>query len=145
MLLEFSAYLQNQLLKDTDVMSMAHSIEARVPFLDHNLAEYVFGLPKEVKLDSQMNKPLLVKALGDNLPEAIWNRPKMGFTFPFAVWLKSLAEELRQQSDEAGIFEKKANERIWSAFAAGEMHWSRAWALVCASKGKAIGFYENRL
>ena len=144
-LLEFSAYLQNQLLKDTDVMSMAHSIEARVPFLDHKLTEFVLGLPKEVKLDSQMNKPLLVRALGENLPEAIWNRPKMGFTFPFAVWLKSLAEELRLQSNNAGIFEKRASERIWSAFAAGEMHWSRAWALVCASTIRPMGLNDIRL
>ena len=138
MLLDLSAYLQNQLLKDTDVMSMAHSIEARVPFLDHKLAEFILGLPKGLKFDEQMNKPLLVKALGDNLPEAIWNRPKMGFTFPFGVWMKSNGEVLRQQIDAAGIFEKRASERIWKAFAAGEMHWSRAWVLVCASKGKHL-------
>ena len=144
MLLDFQAYLQNQLLKDTDVMSMAHSIEARVPFLDHKLTEFIFGLPQEWKFAAQMNKPLLVKAMGESLPEAIWNRPKMGFTFPFGLWLKTHVDELREQSNNAGIFENRASEGIWDAFAAGKIHWSRPWALVCASKTFAHGFCEQR-
>lgn len=145
MLLDFQAYLQNQLLKDTDVMSMAHSIEARVPFLDHKLAEFVFGLPQEWKFAAQMNKPLLVKALGDSLPEAIWNRPKMGFTFPFGLWLKTHVDELREQSNSAGMFENRTSERIWAAFAAGKMHWSRPWALICASKAYRNEFCEQQI
>ena len=134
MLLEFRAYLQNQLLKDTDVMSMAHSIEARVPFLDHKLTEWVFGLPNNLQIDRAMNKPLLVKAMREQLPETIWNRPKMGFTFPFGVWMKSLAEDLQRQCDEAGIFQRAASQRVWAAFATDKMHWSRAWALIALSQ-----------
>src|SRR5262249_10331658 len=145
MLLDFRAYLQNQLLKDTDVMSMAHSIEARVPFLDHRLTEFVVGLPLEWKFAAQMNKPLLVKALSGSLPEAIWNRPKMGFTFPFGLWLKTHVKELREQSLNAGIFENCASEGIWGAFETGKVHWSRPWALVCATKAYAQGFCGQRL
>jgi asparagine synthase (glutamine-hydrolysing) len=142
MLLDFQAYLQNQLLKDTDVMSMAHSIEARVPFLDHKLAEYVLGLPQEWKFAAQMNKPLLVKALGESLPEAIWNRPKMGFTFPFGLWLKTHVKELREQSNTAGIFDNRVSEGIWAAFEAGKVHWSRVWALLVLSKQQKVEFQE---
>ncbi len=127
---EFKCFLQNQLLKDTDFMGMAHAIEARVPFLDHKLVEYVLGLSVHEKIAEGMSKPLLVKALGKRLPEAIWNRPKMGFTFPFGVWMKSLSQELRAKIYEAGLFERQAVDAIWNRFEAGGLHWSRAWALV---------------
>ena len=86
--MELKFYLQNQLLKDTDFMSMRHSVEVRVPFLDHKLVEYVSGLPAELKLNKKLNKPLLVKSAGDLLPQEIFTRPKMGFTFPFQKWLR---------------------------------------------------------
>ena len=104
--LELRFYLQNQLLKDTDFMSMFHSIEVRVPFLDHPLVEYLSGLSPEIKLNmgksdlpdidvhfrrsdfQKLNKPLLVSAVCDLLPKEILNRKKMGFTFPFEKWLK---------------------------------------------------------
>ena len=87
--LELKFYLQNQLLKDTDFMSMYHSIEVRVPFLDHPLVEYLSSLPPEIKLGKDINKSLLVEATRDLLPEEIFTRPKMGFTFPFEKWLSS--------------------------------------------------------
>lgn len=101
--LELKFYLQNQLLKDTDFMSMYHSVEVRVPFLDHPLVEYISGLPAEMKLGQEINKPLLVESARDLLPPEIFTRPKMGFTFPFQKWLK-----------EKGDFKSG--------------HWSRFWA-----------------
>jgi asparagine synthase (glutamine-hydrolysing) len=130
---EFKYFLQNQLLKDTDFMGMAFSLEARVPFLDHKLVEYILGVPVQEKFADQMSKPLLVKALGKRLPEAIWNRPKMGFTFPFGIWMKSLANELREKIYQKGLFERRAVDAIWQGFEAGQLHWSRAWALVAMS------------
>ncbi len=97
--LEFKFYLQNQLLKDTDFMSMHHSIEVRVPFLDHPLVEYLSGLKSEVKSGGKINKRLLVESVGDLLPKEILTRRKMGFTFPFQKWLGTK-----------------------------EVHWSRFWA-----------------
>jgi asparagine synthase (glutamine-hydrolysing) len=132
-LFEFGHYLQNQLLKDVDVMSMAHSLETRVPFLDHRLVEYVAGLPDKAKLRKGMNKPLLVKALGEGLPRVIWNRPKMGFTFPFGEWMKELADELEARSLEQNIFDRKAVEKTWDEFKKGRVHWSRPWATVVAA------------
>ena len=85
--LEIKFYLQNQLLKDTDFMSMYHSIEVRVPFLDHPLVEYLSSLPPEIKLGGSLNKALLIEATRDLLPEEIFTRSKMGFTFPFGKWL----------------------------------------------------------
>jgi asparagine synthase (glutamine-hydrolysing) len=127
---EFKYFLQNQLLKDTDFMGMAFSLEGRVPFLDHKLVEYVLSVAVREKLADGMSKPLLVKALGERLPEAIWNRPKMGFTFPFGVWMKSLGGELRAKIHEQNAFEPRAVDRIWQQFETGQLHWSRAWALV---------------
>ena len=128
--LEFTHYLQNQLLKDTDVMSMAHSVETRVPYLDHRLVEYVIGLPAAIKLDGTRPKPLLLAALGAGLPREIWNRPKMGFTFPFQVWMKGRLEQLREASVSSHWLQRRATETVWRDYAAGRAHWSRPWALL---------------
>ncbi|MBI5401686.1 asparagine synthase (glutamine-hydrolyzing), partial [Candidatus Wolfebacteria bacterium] len=114
---ELKFYLQNQLLKDTDFMSMRHSIEIRVPFLDHPLVEYLSSLRPDVKLKNikiqeykNINKSLLVEAVRELLPQEIFTRPKMGFTFPFQEWMKG----------------------IDSNFKGG--HWSRHWAMGVLNK-----------
>ncbi len=84
--LEVNFYMANQLLKDTDFMSMRHSIEARVPFLDHVLVEYISSLPVSLKLTARP-KELLISAMGRDLPREVWDRPKMGFAFPLGNWL----------------------------------------------------------
>jgi asparagine synthase (glutamine-hydrolysing) len=127
---EFEHYLQDQLLKDTDCMSMAHSVETRVPFLDHKLVEHAFGLPARTKLDRGMNKPLLIKALGDDLPREIWDRPKMGFTFPFASWLGASRDAYQTDQSSSGIFDKREVAKVWTGFRENRFHWSRPWALV---------------
>jgi asparagine synthase (glutamine-hydrolysing) len=127
---EFDHYLQNQLLKDTDCMSMAHSIETRVPFLDHKLVEHAVGLPAKFKLNGGTNKPLLIKALGDDLPREIWDRPKMGFTFPFASWLRENgAYQANGSGVAANIFDRSEVEKIWKGFEKKQFHWSCPWAL----------------
>lgn len=119
--LELREYLQNQLLKDTDFMSMAHSIEVRVPFLDRPLVEYVSSLPARVKMYGVENKPLLVEAMRGMLPEEIFNRPKMGFTFPFEKWLRSAEGDRLFASDTA-----------MSAYRTS--HWSKLWSIYVARK-----------
>lgn len=126
---EFYWYLQNQILKDADCMSMAHSLEIRVPFLDHRLVEYVQSLPLTLKLRGGMNKPLLLQALGGRFPRTVWNRQKMGFTFPFAQWLQQRGEELQAYSLAQPLFHRTAVEGIWKDFREGRVHWSRPWAL----------------
>jgi len=70
-------------------MSMYHSIEVRVPFLDHKLVEYLSSLPSDLKLSKKLNKPLLIEAISDLLSQEIFNRPKMGFTVPSSKWLQA--------------------------------------------------------
>lgn len=93
---ECKTYLENVLLRDTDQMSMAHSLEVRVPFLDKDLVEFVLSLPDDFK-PLKPQKKLIIDALGDLLPEETWNRKKMGFTFPWKHWvnheLRSFCEE----------------------------------------------------
>src|SRR5579859_4082991 len=84
--LELRGYMHNQLLRDTDVMSMAHSLEVRVPFLDHPLVEFAAGLPRRLRANGHPPKWLLLRALGDRLPPEA-GRKKRGFSFPLGRWL----------------------------------------------------------
>ena len=129
--LESKFYLQNQLLKDTDFMSMHHSVEVRVPFLDHKLVEYVSGLAPQLKIgDGSINKPLLAEAVRDLLPPEILTRKKMGFTFPFAKWLKQAPDDIITN------YQSPAIKDLISRFKNNRLHWSRFWALYVAEQIK---------
>jgi asparagine synthase (glutamine-hydrolysing) len=91
--LELTTYLQNTLLQDTDRMSMANSLEVRVPFLDHILIEKMFKIPGGLKVGKDVSKRLLVMAMEGILPEFTYARPKMGFVFPFDNWLRGSLKE----------------------------------------------------
>jgi len=80
-------YMQNQLLRDSDVMSMAHGVEIRVPFLDPEFISLALKTRSSVKYNGARPKQLLIDSFQTELPEGVWNRPKMGFTFPFTEWL----------------------------------------------------------
>ncbi len=131
--LEFSHYLGNQLLRDTDVMSMAHSIEARVPFLDHPLVDAVRSLPYGRKLGRRVNKPLLLRSVDPKLPREIWDRPKRGFTLPFHRWMKEHRRDLTERTLASGLFREQAVLSLWRRFTEGRAHWSRPWSLVAYS------------
>ena len=88
-LLEISCYMRNQLLRDSDVMSMAFGLELRVPLVDRVLIEAIAGIPSNIRLAP--GKQLLIQAVPE-LPSLVVNRPKRGFTFPFEQWM---AEEWR--------------------------------------------------
>jgi asparagine synthase (glutamine-hydrolysing) len=133
--LEGSTYMANTLLRDTDCMSMAASLEARTPYLDHRLWEYVLPLAGRLKLDPHIPKPLLLRAAGNRLPREIYMRGKMGFTLPFERWLHNglrgeVERELLSSRDAAQCpLEQQAVEKVWHAFLAGKTSWSRPWAL----------------
>ena len=118
--LESNLYMQNQLLKDSDYMSMWHGIEIRVPFLDKELIELAYQINSGIKSFKGQKKYLLIHAFGDKLPRAIWDRPKMGFTFPFQKWLEESKKDV-SNSD-------KSYSRI--KYDHGEFTWSRYWASV---------------
>jgi asparagine synthase (glutamine-hydrolysing) len=129
---ELATYTANQLLRDTDVMSMAHSLEVRVPLLDERLVEGVLRLPAAIKKGEP--KALLLDALGGSIPPGVRSRSrKQGFTFPFAPWLRGpLRDRVRHMVHDAGRIyglDARAVEAIWLDFVAGKTHWSRPWAL----------------
>ena len=142
--LELRGYMTNTLLRDTDAMSMAHSLEVRVPFVDTKVIDYVLSLPGEWKLSARNSapKPLLAEAVADLLPREFLARPKMGFTLPFEKWLQrnlraevsSVLEDPRRLSS-AGL-EAKTVGRIWGNFLEKPraVGWSRPWSLYVLAK-----------
>jgi len=84
--LELQCYMRNQLLRDSDVMSMAHGLELRVPFVDRVLFENLAQIPSGQRI--QAGKKLLLQAIPE-IPEWVANQPKRGFTFPFEQWLEA--------------------------------------------------------
>jgi asparagine synthase (glutamine-hydrolysing) len=117
--LELTGYMRNQLLRDTDQMSMAHSIEVRVPLLDDRVLDAAFAIA-----------PLLQRAAGIAV-----EGPKRGFTLPFDAWMRG---PLRGWTREAllsdrlpleWLFERRGREQLWEAFERRRVHWSRPWAI----------------
>ena len=133
--LEARSYLVNTLLRDTDSMSMAHSLEVRVPFLHHPLVEFVTQLSESVKVGNGTPKALLVAALGDLLPAEVVRQPKRGFTFPWREWLRGPLRD----SVETGLSElspvlaealyQENVYSIWQSYLNGKTSWSRPWSL----------------
>ena len=90
--------LVSEMLTKVDRMTMAHGLEARVPFLDHHLVEWAFTVPGYQKLRGTEGKLLVKKAMEQSLPREILYRPKQGFNVPLKVWLRGeLKEFIRDQ------------------------------------------------
>src|SRR6185436_14757528 len=134
--LEARCYMLNTLLRDSDVMSMAHGVELRVPLIDHPLADKLMALPGAWKLDDKMPKPLLVGALKGALPDEIVDRKKQGFTLPFERWLR---ENLRPEAEAAvqnigrgplgPLLNQESVMQVWDDFLNQRTSWSRVWSL----------------
>ncbi|WP_420580238.1 asparagine synthase (glutamine-hydrolyzing) [Reichenbachiella sp.] len=100
--------LPNDMLKKVDLMSMANGLEVRVPFLDHELIDFVFGLPASMKIDGSMRKKVLQDVYRHILPAELYNRPKKGFEIPLLDWLKSsLKSELREHLFNRNLIESQ--------------------------------------
>lgn len=125
---EMKRYLHDQLLRDSDVFSMAHSIELRVPYLDSALVDAVARIDAGDKINKELNKPLLVQAIDDPLVTEAARRPKWGFTFPFARWMKSQADPLEELATGGNLLSRPAVKQTWQDFRRGRLHWSRAWS-----------------
>ncbi len=122
--LESNLYMQNQLLKDTDVMSMSHGLEVRVPFLDEDFQQVVYSISPDILFDKHQPKKLLIDSFKDILPEAIWNRPKMGFSFPLQKWMR----EHEQITDEV-FYKNEHAKTVIRNFKNNTTHWSKAFAV----------------
>ena len=136
--LELKGYMTNTLLRDTDVMSMAHSLEVRVPFVDLKVVDYVLSLPGDWKLRVKSGpKPLLVDAMADLLPQEFMSRPKRGFVLPFEKWLQqNLRGEVLAVLDdktrvEAVGLDSEFVAKVWRDFLRkpAAVGWSRPWAI----------------
>jgi asparagine synthase (glutamine-hydrolysing) len=127
--LEFKRYMHDQLLRDTDAFSMAHSLEVRVPFLDHTIVEHAAHVLPSLKVANGINKPLLVHAVDDPLLLEAGARRKQGFSFPMDRWMKRYAGELEEMSKGVDGVDRTAVRELWKGFRGGRLHWSRAWAL----------------
>ena len=133
--MELQSYLVCTLLRDTDSMSMAHSLEVRVPFLDHPLVEFVTQLPKEMKLGNGIPKALLIAALSDLLPSEVVNQKKRGFTFPWATWLRGpLKKKFERGLSELSTalqatLHQETAANVWGSYLGGKTSWSRPWSL----------------
>lgn len=95
--LELTRYMRNQLLRDSDVFSMAHGVELRVPFVDVRLFNSVAAIPSTVRL--RRHKRLLLDAVPE-VPEWVRNRPKRGFQFPFDEWMEGEFSDLLTTADK---------------------------------------------
>ncbi len=121
---ETHLYMQNQLLKDTDSMSMWHGIEVRVPFLDDEFLALVNSIPTRFKTQCTRPKDLLIGAFENELPREIWNRPKQGFAFPFQSWMKK-----REIIDEMLNHKNPYVKHLTQLFQQDKLEWSRFWSL----------------
>jgi asparagine synthase (glutamine-hydrolysing) len=137
---DYRTYLADDILALSDRLSMAHSLEIRVPFVDHALVEKVFPLPASVKVGRWEHKRLLRRALADRLPRGHFKAPKRGFVGPTAAWLRHELRPLLEDELSAartrrhGYFDPTAVAKLSAD------HFSRRhnregilWALLCFS------------
>jgi asparagine synthase (glutamine-hydrolysing) len=138
--LELTHYLPNTLLRDTDMMSMAHGLEIRVPLIDHRLVELMFSFPPEIQFARPPQKSLLVNSLPTPLPPETVHRKKMGFTLPFEHWMRNelLSEVesvlLESVAPLADLLDETEVRQVWEGFLARRISWSRPWALYILKK-----------
>lgn len=134
-----ATYLPDDLLIKVDIAAMAHGLETRAPFLNHELAEWVAGIPPNRKIWDREGKALLKKALEPYLPHECMYRAKVGFRVPVAKFMK---EEIRSQTDELLLSERFLDRGIIRRDFIKQLlaehrsdgpldHGTRLWSLVC--------------
>lgn len=147
---ELRTYMADVLLRDSDVMSMGHSLELRVPFIDRPLIEWLWRQPAVFKETPHHPKASLAAALADLLPPGMADRRKQGFTLPFPLWMR---EELRPFLEEtfsqasvgrSGMFSTPAVTKLWQGYLGNNdtREWSRVWSLAvliaCLNRRNAV-------
>ena len=133
--MEMRSYMASTLLRDTDSVSMARSLEVRVPLLDTPLVEFVNALPDAARRKNGAQKALLVEALGPLLPAEIIAQKKRTFTLPWEQWLRGALKARIEKSfahiapQLAPLLKPEGVGSVWQAFLAGQTSWSRPWAI----------------
>jgi asparagine synthase (glutamine-hydrolysing) len=134
---ELRTYMADVLLRDSDVMSMRHSLELRVPFVDRPLIEWLWRQPAAYKEDRKQPKGALAAAVADLLPPGLGQRRKQGFSLPFAVWMQRELRPFLEETfsngsiDRSGLFARETVQKLWRDFLTGNdtREWSRVWSL----------------
>ena len=133
--LEMRCYMASTLLRDTDSVSMARSLEVRVPLLDTPLVEFMGALPDAARRRDGATKALLIEAVAEFLPPQILNQKKRTFTLPWEQWLRGpLRKKLESSVAEpapglAPFLRADGVGEVWSSFLAGKTSWSRPWSI----------------
>jgi asparagine synthase (glutamine-hydrolysing) len=133
--LEMRSYMVGMLLRDTDSVSMAQSLEVRVPMLDTPLMEFANALPDAARRRPGVQKALLVEAIRDLLPAEILGQKKRTFTLPWEEWLRGPLRKKLEVSfaNPAAALTPALRpggvQRVWDDFLAGKTTWSRPWSL----------------
>ena len=134
-LYEMQTYMQNILLRDADQMSMASALEVRVPFLDHELIEYVLSVPDKYKYP-KTPKSLLTDSLKGLVPDEVIYRKKMGFVFPWKEWMKNELKEFCETNIESaetrGVYVSGSVRCLWESFLKNSplVAWSKVWHII---------------
>lgn len=134
---EMRTYMADVLLRDSDVFSMANSIELRVPFVDRVLVEWWWNQPREFRCHRGRPKAALADAVADLVPDSIRGRRKQGFGLPFPVWMRAELKPFLEETFSAASLancpwlDTVAVQGEWQAFAHGgdRRNWSRVWTL----------------
>jgi asparagine synthase (glutamine-hydrolysing) len=134
---ELRTYMADVLLRDSDVFSMANSLELRVPFVDRVLLEWLWPQPDYFKYDPRRQKRALADAVADLVPTAIRDRPKQGFALPFAQWmlgeLRPFLEETFSATslDSCPWLDTVATAQVWTNYKiqSDPRAWSRVWTI----------------
>jgi asparagine synthase (glutamine-hydrolysing) len=133
--MEMRCYMASTLLRDTDAVSMARSLEVRVPLLDTPLVEFLGALPEGARRRDGTSKALLVAAIGDLLPQDVLAQKKRTFTLPWEDWLRGgLRKRLETSFAEVApglvpYLRGDGVREVWGAFLAGKTSWSRPWSI----------------
>ena len=134
---EMRTYMADVLLRDSDVMSMRHSLELRVPFVDRPLIEWLWRQPARFKDSPRHPKRALAEAAADLLPKGLMSRRKRGFTLPFPIWMRKDLRPFLEDTfsvasvGRSGFLSAGPVRALWTRFDSGgeNREWSRVWSL----------------
>jgi asparagine synthase (glutamine-hydrolysing) len=134
--LDLKTHLGDILMRDVDVMSMAFSLETRVPLIDHKLVEFASAIPASLKLKNGVSKYIFIESIRDLLPAEVVARKKLGFNFPFAIWLRQELYPLvdfvlsKEVVEERGFFRYDEVKKLKHTFRGSNITYRRVWGLV---------------